>query len=162
VGGEARLEVLVTPGHARDHVALALPHERALFPGDLVMAWSTSVIAPPDGDLAAYLRSLDRLLAVPDLAILYPAHGEAITAPSQRIRALIEHRAQRTRQALEALAVGPSRIGPLVARIYADVDPALHPAAAQSLLAHLLYLEAVGSIERDQPGAVDPIWRLRR
>jgi glyoxylase-like metal-dependent hydrolase (beta-lactamase superfamily II) len=159
------LETLFTPGHARDHVSLHLPAEHALFPGDLVMGWSTSIIAPPDGDLRDYLRSLDRLLAVPDLAVLYPAHGPAVTAPYDRIRELIAHRNGRSRQVLAALADGPSRIGPLVARIYADVDPALHPAAAQSLLAHLVALEAEGQIERigeaGTPTGDSALWEIR-
>ena len=96
--------------------------------------------------------------------MLYPAHGEAIAAPYQRIRELKAHREQRTRQALAALAAGPSRIGGLVERIYHDVDRALHPAAAQSLLAHLLALEATGAVERVEDTATAPDdrveWRL--
>jgi glyoxylase-like metal-dependent hydrolase (beta-lactamase superfamily II) len=160
-----RLETLHTPGHARDHVAFVLAQERTLFPGDLVMGWSTSIIAPPDGDLVQYLRSLERLLAVPEIELLYPAHGEAIATPYDRIRELRAHREERTRQALAALARGPSRIGPLVARIYTDTDPALHPAAAQSLLAHLLALEAAGSVERLGGTSTrlgeDAVWRLK-
>ncbi|MEO8448449.1 MAG: MBL fold metallo-hydrolase [Gemmatimonadota bacterium] len=163
--GRVRLEVLHTPGHARDHMSFVLKEEGALFPGDLVMGWSTSIIAPPDGDLGQYLQSLERLLAVPGIEVLYPAHGPAVAAPYQRIKQLYAHRRERTRQALSALGAGPSRIGPLVERIYADVDPALHPAAAQSLLAHLLALEADGSIER-APGTEaakfeEIVWRIK-
>ena len=162
--GGVQLETLHTPGHAGDHMSFVLRAERALFPGDLVMGWSTSIIAPPDGDLPQYLRSLERLLAVPDIEVFYPAHGTAITEPYDRITALYAHREQRTRQALATLGGGPSRIGPLVAHIYSDVDPALHPAAAQSLLAHLLALEAAGSIER-VPGTEaatgeEIVWRI--
>lgn len=165
-----RLQALHTPGHARDHLSFVLAEERALFPGDLVMGWSTSIIGPPDGDLVLYLASLQRLLAVPGLEVAYPAHGPAIAEPYQRIRELYAHREERTRQALEALGRGPSTIGPLVAAIYADVDPALHSAAAQSLLAHLLALESAGRIERAAaPGETSTaggglesvIWRLR-
>ncbi len=160
-----RLEALHTPGHTRDHLSFLLRQEAALFPGDLVMGWSTSIIAPPDGDLREYLTSLERLLAVPDLLVLYPAHGEAIGTPYDRIRELHAHRVMRTRQALEALGAGPSRIGALVERIYVDTDPALHPAAAQSLLAHLLALEAAGSIERKPEERGDPwqetTWRIK-
>jgi len=164
--GGVRLETLYTPGHTRDHLSFLLVQEHALFPGDLVMGWSTSIIAPPEGDLTQYLASLERVRAIPDLEILYPAHGEAIVTPYDRIDALSAHRKERTRQALEALGYGPSRIGPLVERIYADVDPVLHPAAAQSLLAHLLALEAAGSIERDNGGEAGPwddvVWRCRK
>jgi glyoxylase-like metal-dependent hydrolase (beta-lactamase superfamily II) len=166
--GGATLEVWHTPGHAADHLAFRLVEEGALFPGDLVMGWSTSIIAPPDGDLRQYLSSLERLLAVPGLEVAYPAHGPALAAPYDRIRELYAHRQERTRQALEALALGPSRIGPLVERIYRDTDPALHPAAARSLLAHLFALEAEGMVERADPAGPDRltwqdiVWRLTR
>lgn len=158
-----QLETLYTPGHAWDHVAFVLKQEHALFPGDLVMGWSTTIIAPPDGELRAYLSSLERLLALSGLEVAYPAHGEAIPAPYDRIRELQAHREERTRQVLEALAEGPSRIGALVKRIYADVDPTLHPAAAQSVLAHLLALEAAGLIESGpgNPGLEKGVWRLK-
>lgn len=155
-GGTA-LETLFTPGHCNDHLSFVLAAERAAFPGDLVMGWSSSIIAPPEGNLPDYLQSLTRLAAVPDLDVLYPAHGEAIPTPGDRIRALYAHRLERSRQALEALGNGPSRIAGLVKRLYADVDPALHPAATQSLLAHLLALEAEGAIVRSG-GAHDLPW----
>lgn len=160
--GRVRLEALHTPGHCPDHLSFVLAAERAAFPGDVVMGWSTSIIAPPEGNLPDYLRSLETLLAVPDLEVLYPAHGEAIAAPYDRIKALSAHRKERTRQTLEALGGGPSQIGPLVERIYADVDPALHPAAAQSLLAHLVALEAEGTITRSPATGADPhqvVWK---
>ena len=162
--GGVGLEVLYTPGHTADHVSFLLATERALFPGDHVMGWATSIIAPPEGDLTLYLRSLERLIALPDLDVLYPAHGTAVTLPYTRMRELYAHRELRTRQALEALGHGESRIMPLVVRIYADVDPRLHPAAAQSLLAHLLALEGTGRIERVSESATaswdEVTWRL--
>jgi glyoxylase-like metal-dependent hydrolase (beta-lactamase superfamily II) len=158
--GDARLEVLHTPGHTPDHLCFLLPAEGALFPGDHVMGWSTSVIAPPEGHLPSYQRSLERLLALPGLRVLYPAHGPAVTAPYERMRELHRHREARTRQALAALAAGPDRLLPLVRRIYADVDPAMHPAAAQSLLAHLLALEEEGRAARDGADPAGATWRL--
>lgn len=158
-----RLHAFLTPGHTADHLCFHLAQERALFPGDMVMAWSTSIIAPPEGDLRHYLASLERLLAIPDLAVLYPAHGVAIDRPYDRMNELLRHRHQRTQQALDALAAGPSRLDAMVRRIYADVDPRLHPAAAQSLLAHLIALEADGRVEREgHPAeALDQAtWRL--
>jgi glyoxylase-like metal-dependent hydrolase (beta-lactamase superfamily II) len=159
-----RLEAMHTPGHTADHLSFLLSEEAALLVGDHVMGWSTSVIAPPEGDLVRYLRSLERLIALPGLAILYPAHGSPITEPYARMSQLHAHREQRTRQAIEALRAGPSSVLPLVARIYTVVDPGLHPAAAQSLLAHLLALEAAGTIERIPGQAGGPlsevVWRL--
>jgi glyoxylase-like metal-dependent hydrolase (beta-lactamase superfamily II) len=159
-----RLEVLHTPGHTRDHVSLLLAQERVLFPGDHVMGWSTTVIALPEGNLVQYQRSLERLLAIPELEVLCPAHGPAIMTPYHRMQELHAHREARTRQALEALERGPSRVMELVARIYADVDPKLHGAAAQSLLAHLAALEEAGRIERS-PGTEtlpwnEVVWRI--
>lgn len=130
------------------------------------MGWSTSIIAPPEGNLPDYLRSLERLLARTDVDIFYPAHGPAITEPADRIKALRAHRLERSRQALEALGPGPRRVGELVKRIYAAVDPALHPAAAQSLLAHLLALEADGAIVRtdgtESIALEDVVWERSR
>lgn len=155
--GDGHLTALHTPGHLGDHLAFVLEEERALFPGDVVMGWSTSIIAPPEGNLGEYLRSLDRLEAVPNLTIAYPAHGPAILAPYERIRELKAHRALRTRQALETLALGPATIPAMVARIYRDIDPALHPAATFSLHAHLLALADEGRVRSDEPGSGD--WR---
>ena len=164
VGG-GPLTAIHTPGHTPDHLCFVLTDERALFPGDMAMEWSTSIIAPPEGDLAQYLRSLERLLTIPDLVIGYPAHGPALAAPYDRIRQLIAHRRARTRQLLTALSEGPRQLGALVTTIYADTDPALHPAAAQSLLAHLLAVESEGVVER-VPGSASSqleavVWRLR-
>ncbi len=162
--GGVRLEVLHTPGHCSDHLCFVMPEERAAFPGDLVMGWSSSIVAPPEGNLPDYLRSLERLRAVPGLEVLYPAHGEAITAPYERINALYGHRQERTRQTLEALGRGPSRIEGLVEQVYAGVDRALYPAAAQSLLAHLLALEMAGTVVRSAPATGqaddDVVWYL--
>jgi glyoxylase-like metal-dependent hydrolase (beta-lactamase superfamily II) len=164
--GEASLRVLHTPGHTRDHLSFELAAEHALFPGDHVMGWSSSVIIPPDGSLTDYQHSLERLLEIPDLEVLYPAHGDAVLTPYARMRELHAHREERTRQALEALAAGPDRVGGLVKRIYTDTDPKLHPAAARSLQAHLLALEEAGDIERDPASRsaawTDVVWRLRR
>lgn len=161
--GGVRLEVLHTPGHTRDHLSFLLAQEQALFPGDHVMAWSTAIIAPPEGELTQYLESLHRLIQLPDLAVLYPAHGVAVLDPYERMRELIAHREERTRQALASLERGPAKLATLVKQIYADTDPALHGAAAQSLLAHLLALEAKGVVERlQQDGREEagPIWQL--
>jgi glyoxylase-like metal-dependent hydrolase (beta-lactamase superfamily II) len=143
--GGVRLDVLHTPGHAPDHVCVVLGEEDALFSGDLIMSGSTVVIVPPEGDMRAYLASLERLRTMP-LARIYPGHGEPIDRPAQIIEHYLQHRRRRERQILEALAVGPARISSLVARIYAEVPTALHPMATQSVYAHLLKLKAEGTV----------------
>lgn len=156
-----RLEAILTPGHAPDHLCFFFHPEKVLFSGDHVMGWSTSVIAPPGGNLNAYLESLDRLLERPGLRML-PAHGLPIDDPAARIRHLSSHRRSRTRQALATLADGPLNVAEMVQRIYADVDPKLHTAAAWSLLAHLVALEEEGRLRR-QRIEEDPIkdtWEL--
>jgi glyoxylase-like metal-dependent hydrolase (beta-lactamase superfamily II) len=134
------LEAVATPGHTSNHLCLALAEEGALFTGDHVMGWSTTVVAPPDGDMADYMASLDRLLGRDD-RIYYPAHGPAVENPADHVRRLIEHRRMRERQILGQLERGEGRIPAMVAEMYADVDPRLFPAAGRSVLAHLVDLE---------------------
>ena len=141
------LEAVATPGHTSNHLCFALPEERALFSGDHVMGWSTSVISPPDGDMGAYMASLDTLLARDD-AIYYPGHGEPVDNPQQLVRGLIGHRRQREGQILRALREAEAGIPDLVSRMYKGLDPRLHPAAAQSVLAHLIDLERRGLVRR--------------
>lgn len=147
------LGALHTPGHTGDHVAYLLAEERALFTGDHVMKWSTSVIARPDGSLASYLASLERVRAL-DAAVLYPAHGEPIADARARIDELIEHRRMREAQILAALSEGASTLPEIVACIYVDADPRLHGAAAQSVHAHLEALLAAGRVAAT--GSDDP------
>jgi glyoxylase-like metal-dependent hydrolase (beta-lactamase superfamily II) len=139
------LEAVATPGHTSNHLCFALPEAGALFSGDHVMGWSTTVVAPPDGDMAAYMASLDKLHARKD-AIYYPAHGPAVTDPRAHVQRLIDHRHDRERQILAHLAVGEGRIPQMVADMYRDVDPRLHPAAGRSVLAHLIDLETRGRV----------------
>jgi glyoxylase-like metal-dependent hydrolase (beta-lactamase superfamily II) len=139
------LEAVATPGHTSNHLCFALRETRALFSGDHVMGWSTTVVAPPDGGMAAYMDSLDKLLARDD-AVYYPAHGPAVDAPHPHLERLIEHRRQRERQILSHLQAGEGRIEAMVADMYADIDPRLHPAAGRSVLAHLIDLEARGIV----------------
>jgi len=156
LSGGARLEVIHTPGHTSDHLCFFLQAEQALFSGDLVMSGSTVVIAPPDGDMAAYLQSLERLRRWP-IARIYPGHGDVIDAPGAVLAEYIAHRLMRERQVLDALRDGPARIPALVRRIYVEVPQALHPLAALSVYAHLLKLKAEGKVAgTDQ----DSEWRL--
>jgi glyoxylase-like metal-dependent hydrolase (beta-lactamase superfamily II) len=141
------LEAVATPGHTSNHLAFSLLEAGALFSGDHVMGWSTTVVAPPDGDMAEYMASLDRLLERDD-SVYFPAHGPAIESPQDHVRRLIAHRRGRERQILEQLDGGEGRIPAIVEQLYADVDPGLHPAAGRSVLAHLIDLERRGLVER--------------
>ena len=147
-GGGWTLQAVATPGHTSNHLCFALTEEKALFSGDHVMGWSTTVVAPPDGDMADYRASLELLLSRDD-RIYYPAHGPAVTDPPGHVGRLIAHRRMREAQILAQLDSGEGRIAAMVARMYFDVDPALHPAAGRSVLAHLIDLEARGLARRD-------------
>jgi glyoxylase-like metal-dependent hydrolase (beta-lactamase superfamily II) len=142
------LEAVATPGHTSNHLCFALPQADALFSGDHVMGWSTTIVSPPDGDMTAYLASLERLLARDD-AIYYPAHGDPIDRPQRLVRGMIGHRRQREGQILRLLERGTGDIPAMVAAMYAGVDRKLHVAAARSVLAHLLDLESRGLVVAD-------------
>jgi glyoxylase-like metal-dependent hydrolase (beta-lactamase superfamily II) len=134
------LQAVATPGHTSNHLCFALAEEGALFTGDHVMGWSTTIVSPPDGDMADYMRSLE-LLRARDDRIYYPTHGPAIVQPRQHVQALIDHRRMREAQILERLEAGEDTIAAMVSALYTDTDPALHPAAQRSVLAHLIDLE---------------------
>lgn len=142
------LTALATPGHTSNHLCFALEESGALFTGDHVMGWSTSVVAPPDGDMGAYMASLERLYERED-RIYYPAHGEPIENPRQFVRSMIGHRRQRERQILRLLGEEVREIPALVARMYAGLDPRLVGAAGRSVLAHLLDLIRRGLVRQD-------------
>jgi glyoxylase-like metal-dependent hydrolase (beta-lactamase superfamily II) len=139
------LTAVHTPGHTSNHLCFALAEEKALFTGDHVMGWSTTVVAPPDGDMAAYMDSLRKLLDRDD-AIYHPTHGEPVIDPQRFVRGLITHRKQRENQILKLLGEGPQTIPAMVAVMYAMVDTKLHPAAGRSVLAHLIDLRARGVV----------------
>lgn len=141
------LEAVATPGHTSNHLCFALPQAKALFTGDHVMGWSTTVVAPPDGDMADYMASLDKLLQRED-TVHYPAHGPAVTDTRRHVMSLIEHRRQREGQILAELEDAEKSIPAMVSSIYRDVNPGLHPAAGRSVLAHLIDLEARGLVAR--------------
>jgi glyoxylase-like metal-dependent hydrolase (beta-lactamase superfamily II) len=144
------LEAIHTPGHTSNHLCFALREERAVFTGDHVMGWSTSVIGPPDGQLGAYLDSL-RLLLDRDDASYWPTHGPQVTEPHALVRAFLVHRQERTEQVLARLREGPATIAELVPEMYADVSKALWRPAAASTYAHLLMLVDEGRVESDGP-----------
>lgn len=154
------IDVLHTPGHISNHLCFALREESVLFTGDHVMGWSTSVIPSPDGNLRDYMANLRRLLDRDD-AVYWPTHGPAITEPHRFVAALIAHREERTAQVLERLAAGDSTIDAMVPAMYADVDPALHPAAGRSVLAHLVALAEEGRVRTgDDPPTTSSVWEL--
>jgi glyoxylase-like metal-dependent hydrolase (beta-lactamase superfamily II) len=147
-GGGWTLEAVATPGHTSNHLCFALAGTGILFTGDHVMGWSTTIVSPPDGDMSAYMASLDKLLARDDGAY-FPAHGPAIEQPHAHVARLIEHRRRRERQVLDALGGGGTSIAAMVPALYKDVDPRLHPAAARSVLAHLLDLASRGLVRSE-------------
>ena len=144
ISGE-QLIAVATPGHTSNHLCLAW--RDALFTGDHVMGWSTTVVVPPDGDMAAYMASLDRLRQRDD-RIYYPAHGAPVTNPQQYVRHLMGHRMHWERQILKLIAEQPRDIPGIVANAYPGLDPRLTAAAGGSVLAHLLDLERRGLVER--------------
>lgn len=149
------LTAVHTPGHTSNHLCYALDEERALFSGDHVMGWSTTVVSPPDGDMAHYIASCRKLLTRDD-AVLYPTHGAPINAPAAFITQLIAHRLEREAQIVACVRDGLSDIPAMVARLYADVDAGLHRAAARSVLAHLIALERDGRVAH-QAGSYHPL-----
>jgi glyoxylase-like metal-dependent hydrolase (beta-lactamase superfamily II) len=144
VDGE-QLIAVATPGHTSNHLCFA--YKGALFSGDHVMGWSTTVVVPPDGDMAAYMQSLDKLRQRDD-RIYYPAHGPAVTNPQQYVRHLVGHRLQREKQILKLVRERPREISDIVANAYPGLDPRLTAAAGGSVFAHLLDLERRGLVER--------------
>jgi glyoxylase-like metal-dependent hydrolase (beta-lactamase superfamily II) len=160
VGGRGwTLTALATPGHTADHLSFAWAEAGAVFSGDAVMGWATTLISPPDGDLGAFRASLARLLAR-DEAVYYPGHGAPVTDPTRLVRHLLAHRDAREAEIVAALAAGATRIPELVAGIYADVDPALHAAAARNVLAHLVDLAERGRVRADGPLGPGAAYRL--
>lgn len=146
-GPDWTLEAVFTPGHMSNHLCFALREERALFTGDHVMAWATSVIAPPDGNMAQYVASL-RLLLQRDDSFYLPAHGPARLDPKPWVRALLTHRLMREAAILNRIRQGDRTIPGIVAAIYDGLDPTLHGAAALSTLAHLEHLIADGRVRQ--------------
>jgi glyoxylase-like metal-dependent hydrolase (beta-lactamase superfamily II) len=158
------LEAVHTPGHIANHLCFAFREQNVLFSGDHVMAWSTSVVSPPGGDLDDYLESLHKVLARNE-ATYWPTHGPSVDDPKRFVTELIEHRNGRTAQVLEALAVEPMTIPQLVGRMYPGLDERLIKAAGRSVLAHLESLErkllVIGNpeprsdVENDEPTKAD-------
>lgn len=148
------LEAVFTPGHAANHLAFGLRDTGVLFSADHVMAWATSIVAPPDGSMSDYMASLDRLLERDDTVYL-PGHGGPVTKPATFVRGLKAHRKMREAAILERVRNGDRTVGDMVRAIYRDTDPRLHDAAALSVLAHLEDLTARGLVTAEPDVALD-------
>ncbi|TPI16440.1 MBL fold metallo-hydrolase [Mesorhizobium sp. B4-1-3] len=157
VGDGWAIRTVLTPGHTANHAVFALEGTGTLFSADHVMAWSTSIVAPPDGAMADYMSSLDKLLARED-RLLLPGHGGPVTAPGRFMRGLKTHRKMRERAILERIRAGDRTIKEMVSAIYRDTDPRLHGAAGLSVLAHLEDLVARGLVATEGDPAIDGIF----
>lgn len=153
------VECVYTPGHTSNHMCFQLREERALFTGDHVMGWSTSVISPPDGDMQDYMASL-RLLLDRDDAVYWPTHGPAITEPKAHVEAYIAHREEREAQILACLDDGVTRIAEMVPRMYAGLPEFMYPAAGRSVFAAVIHLAQQGRVTSEGPLVADA--ELRR
>jgi glyoxylase-like metal-dependent hydrolase (beta-lactamase superfamily II) len=159
VGGAA-IECVYTPGHLSNHLCFALREEKALFTGDHVMGWSTTVVAPPDGDMGDYLHSLRKLLTRED-AVYWPTHGGPIRDPKPFLSAYIQHRLEREAQVLGALKDGIETVPALVERIYLGLEERLKPAASLTVLAHLIHLAREGRVASNGEARLEARFRLR-
>ena len=159
-GPDWTLETLATPGHASNHLAFALIEENALFSGDHVMGWATSVVAPPDGDMGAYMDSLERVTAR-GFDTLWPTHGAPVTDVAPFLTAYKAHRLEREAQILARLAAADRTIAEMVPGLYAAVDERLWPAASLSVLAHLIDLVRRGVVVCDGEPGLASAFRLK-
>ena len=149
-GPDWTLEAITTPGHMSNHVCYALKEEAALFSGDHIMGWSTTVISPPDGNMRQYFASLDKIRAR-GFSTLWPTHGPPVTDVAPFIDAYATHRRAREAAILERIRAGDTLIPDMVKVIYKDVDKRLHAPAAHSVLAHVIQLVEEGRVIADGP-----------
>ncbi|GGY94663.1 MBL fold metallo-hydrolase [Novosphingobium colocasiae] len=149
------LTAVATPGHTSNHLCFALEETGALFTGDHIMGWSTTVVSPPDGDMTAYMESLARLYEREQDTVYYPAHGPQVDKPRQLVRGMIGHRRSREKQILRQIEAGHTAIPQMIPQMYKGVDQRLWPAAGRSVLAHLIDLEKRGLVRQ-----ADADWTL--
>ena len=144
------IEAIHTPGHTSNHMCFDLREENTLFSGDHIMGWSTSVVSPPDGHMGDYLNSLERIKAR-KFDRIWPTHGPCIDNVDEFVGAYINHRLARESQIMEALKSGLTQIMPIVEKLYIDVDKRLYPAAAHSVLSHLIHMRETGRVISNEP-----------
>lgn len=158
-GGDWTVECVYTPGHTSNHMCFALQEQKALFTGDHVMGWSTSIISPPDGDMAAYMQSLELLLERDD-AVYWPTHGPSIIDPKTHVRAYIAHRIEREEQILACIDEGTHNIRDMVPLMYRDTPEFMYPAAARSVLAAMENLLRKNQVVADgEEPSMDSVYR---
>ncbi|MFI4933777.1 MAG: MBL fold metallo-hydrolase [Caulobacterales bacterium] len=152
-------EAIATPGHTSNHICYGLIEENACFTGDHIMGWSTTVVTPPDGNMGDYLASLETIKAR-NFKTLWPTHGSPVTDVTPFIEAYIDHRRDRERQILAQLAAGETRIREMVPKMYVGVDQRLYPAAAHSVLAHVIELVRSGQVATQGAPGLESDYRL--
>jgi glyoxylase-like metal-dependent hydrolase (beta-lactamase superfamily II) len=160
LGNGWTVDTIHTPGHLSNHVCFGLREEKTLFTGDHVMGWSTTVVSPPDGNMSAYMQSLEKLLQF-DYHTYWPTHGPAITETKPFVEALIAHRQERMDQIRRCLSSGPMTIPNMVKRMYTDVPENLHPAAARSVYAHILHMVDSGEIDAEGGASETAVYKLK-
>ena len=153
------LEAVHTPGHTSNHLCFALREENALFSGDHVMGWSTSVISPPDGDMAHYLHSLRKLLERDD-AVFWPTHGPPIRDTKPFVQSFLDHRKRREEQIWHCISEGQDTIAAMVPIIYVNADKRLYKAAGRSVLAHLTQMQDEERVKCEGPAAIDSVYEF--
>jgi glyoxylase-like metal-dependent hydrolase (beta-lactamase superfamily II) len=158
-GSTWTLEAITTPGHTSNHVCFALKEEKALFSGDHIMGWSTTVISPPDGHMGDYFASLEKIRAR-GFSTIWPTHGPPITSVAPFIDAYIAHRRAREKMILDRLKAGDTLIPEMVKIIYKDIDKRLHPAACHSVLAHVIHLVETGKVTAGGPFGLQTEYHL--
>lgn len=142
------IEAVHTPGHLSNHLCFSYLQEQALFTGDHIMGWSTTIISPPDGNMQDYLDSLEKLMDR-DEKIYYPTHGLPIENPKQFVRQLHGHRLRRDKEIIRALEQGATTIDKIVQIVYSNIDQKLHLAASRTIYAHLIRLVDIGKLSTD-------------
>ncbi|SOH93584.1 Glyoxylase, beta-lactamase superfamily II [Monaibacterium marinum] len=157
-GADWAVEAWHTPGHMANHLCFMWHEGRAGFSGDHIMQWATTLVSPPDGDLTSFMASLRAMQGRCEGYVLHPGHGEPVLDAEARVAEMIAHREGREAQILAALAAGPNRIDALTAAIYTEVNPALLPAAARNVFAHLIDLHGRGLVRCDGLPAADVEW----
>lgn len=159
VGDGWSVECVFTPGHTSNHMCFALREEKALFTGDHVMGWSTSIVSPPDGNMKTYMDSLALLLERDD-AIYWPTHGSPIHDTKTFVQAFIDHRENREVQISGQLRAGRNQIKDMVPVMYADIDKRLYPAAARSVFAHMIHMVETGRVRSDGEPTINSVYNL--